>query len=78
VARGGWKRHPDWLDEEDRLVASIGSLLVESDDRKVLIDTGVGPRHAQFPGFGPFDGGQLLQSLAEAGIEPSRIDTVAS
>jgi glyoxylase-like metal-dependent hydrolase (beta-lactamase superfamily II) len=72
----GWRLHPEWLDEEGRPVASIGGLLVESGDRKVLVDTGFGPRRAEFPGFGPFDGGQLLPSLAQAGVEPTQIDTV--
>jgi glyoxylase-like metal-dependent hydrolase (beta-lactamase superfamily II) len=72
----GWTLHPEWLDEEGRLVASIGGFLVESGDRKVLLDTGFGPRHVEFPGFGPFDGGQLLESLSRADVEPEDIDTV--
>lgn len=72
----GWKLHPEWLDEEERLVASIGGLLVESGERKVLVDTGLGPRHLDFPGFGPFDGGQLLESLEKTGVYPVQIDIV--
>jgi glyoxylase-like metal-dependent hydrolase (beta-lactamase superfamily II) len=72
----GWKLHPEWLDEEGRLLVSIGSFLLQSGDRNVLVDTGFGPRHVEFPGFGPFDGGRLLQSLAQAVVEPGDIDTV--
>jgi len=72
----GWKKHPQWLDENGQLLASLGGLLVETGDRKVLVDTGFGPRHAEFPGFGPFDGGKLLPSLAEHGVDPGQIDTV--
>ncbi len=71
-----WTLHPEWLDEEGRLLASLGGLLIETGDRKVMVDTGFGPRHVEFPGFGPFDGGGLLDSLAELKIEPSEIDTV--
>jgi glyoxylase-like metal-dependent hydrolase (beta-lactamase superfamily II) len=72
----GWKLHPEWLDDQSRLVCSIGGLLIESDDRKIMVDTGFGPRHVEFPGFGPFDGGELLQSLAATGVDPTEIDTV--
>jgi glyoxylase-like metal-dependent hydrolase (beta-lactamase superfamily II) len=72
----GWKLHPEWLDDEGRLLCSIGGFLVQSGDRKVLVDTGFGPRHVEFPGFGPFDGGQLLDSLAEAVVQPDEIDVV--
>src|SRR5205807_2506225 len=71
-----WKLHPEWLDGDGQLLCSLGGLLVETGDRRVLIDTGFGPRHAEFPGFGPFDGGRLLQSLSEHGHEPGEIDTV--
>jgi glyoxylase-like metal-dependent hydrolase (beta-lactamase superfamily II) len=72
----GWKLHPEWLDEEGQLLASIGGLLVETGDRKVLVDAGLGPRHVEFPGFGPFDGGHLLENLTLRGVEPAQIDTV--
>jgi glyoxylase-like metal-dependent hydrolase (beta-lactamase superfamily II) len=72
----GWKLHPEWLDEEGRLLCSIGGFLIEAGDRKILLDTGFGPRHVEFPGFGPFDGGRLLESLSQAVVEPDQIDTV--
>jgi len=72
----GWKFHPEWLDEEGRLLASIGGFLIRSGDRTLLVDGGFGPRHVEFPGFGPFDGGRLLDSLAETGVRPEEIDAV--
>ena len=72
----GWKLHPEWLDEDGLLLCSLGGLLVETGDRKVLIDTGFGRRHVEFPGFGPFDGGHLLDSLAGANVAPGDVDTV--
>jgi glyoxylase-like metal-dependent hydrolase (beta-lactamase superfamily II) len=72
----GWGLHPEWLDENGQLLCSIGSFLIQSGDRKVLVDTGFGPRHVEFPGFGPFDGGRLLDSLAQALVRPDDIDVV--
>jgi glyoxylase-like metal-dependent hydrolase (beta-lactamase superfamily II) len=72
----GWKLHPEWLDDDGLLLCSLGGLLVETGDRKVLVDTGFGPRHVEFPGFGPFDGGHLLESIAEARVDSRQIDTV--
>ena len=71
-----WKLHPEWLDSGGQLVASIGGLLVEAGDRKVLVDTGFGAKHTDIPPFGPFDGGNLLKSFAAAGVDPSQVDTV--
>jgi glyoxylase-like metal-dependent hydrolase (beta-lactamase superfamily II) len=72
----GWKLHPEWLDDAGSLICSIGGLLVESGERKILVDTGFGPRHVDFPGFGPIDGGKLLESLAQTVVQPGEIDTV--
>jgi glyoxylase-like metal-dependent hydrolase (beta-lactamase superfamily II) len=71
-----WKRHSEWLDGNGQLLASLGGMLVETGDHKLLVDTGFGPRHVEFPGFGPFDGGRLLDSLAELKVEPTDIETV--
>jgi len=42
-----------------------------SDDRVVLVDTGVGDLQA-----GPFDGGRLLASLAAGGVQPGDVTDV--
>lgn len=72
-----WQLHPEFLDENGQLLASIGGLLVETGDRRVLIDTGFGERHLDIEPFGPFDGGQLLASLESYGLRPEDVDTVA-
>ena len=38
-----WEPHQRWLDHEGNLVFPFGCFLVRSGDRRVLIDTGVGP-----------------------------------
>ncbi|MCZ7459566.1 MBL fold metallo-hydrolase [Streptomyces sp. WMMC940] len=71
----------DHLDPDGCLVAGIGGLLVEYEDRAMLIDTGYGPRRLTasqtHPALGVLEGGSLAASLAEAGRDPASIDTVA-
>jgi glyoxylase-like metal-dependent hydrolase (beta-lactamase superfamily II) len=63
--------HPEILDADGRLRTPIGSFIVRSRDRTVLIDAGIGPVHNE-----TFDGGRLPDALAAAGVELSAIDTV--
>lgn len=72
----GWNLHPEWLDENGRVVASIGGFLIQTGGRNILVDTGYGDHEVDFPGFGPFVGGRLLQNLVSTGLEPGDIDTV--
>ena len=72
----GWKPHGKWLDEEGRLVATIGGFLIRTGGRNVLVDVGFGAKEVEFPGYGPFVGGRLLESLKQAGLEPADIDTI--
>lgn len=53
----------------DKLGVSIQPLLVKSGDRVLLFDTGAGSN------FGPA-GGQLIKSLADAGVEPAAVTDV--
>lgn len=75
-----WAEHPEYLDAEGYLVASIGSLLVQRAGRAMLIDAGFGP--TGFPAregspFGVMHGGELLSSLAAAGLGPADIEVLA-
>src|SRR5262245_15201581 len=72
----GWALHPEWLDENGRVLTTIGGFLIQTGGRNLLIDTGYGPQQAEAPGLGPIVGGQLLQNLAATGLEPRDIDTV--
>ncbi|WP_406632197.1 MBL fold metallo-hydrolase [Amycolatopsis sp. WGS_07] len=75
-----WAEHPEYLDDEGFLVASIGGLLVEHADRALLIDAGFGPKSLPAePGApnGVLYGGALLDSLAALGRKPEDIEAVA-
>jgi glyoxylase-like metal-dependent hydrolase (beta-lactamase superfamily II) len=73
--------YSDHLDDGGHLVAGIGGLLVERDDRALLIDAGLGPEaHPDDPAnplLGELYGGELLNSLRRLGREPGQIEAVA-
>ena len=66
-----WQEHKRWLNHEGDVVFEYGCFVVRSGDKRVLIDTGVGPVE-----IGPFKGGALMGDLASAGIKPEDIDEV--
>jgi len=66
-----WAPHKRWLDHEGNVRFPFSCFVVQSGDRTVLIDTGLGPVNM----FG-FTGGALLTELASAGFKPEDIDTV--
>ncbi len=66
-----WEQHARWADHEGKLTFPFGCFVVRSGDRRVLIDTGLGPVK-----FGDYRGGELLGQLAEAGVKPADIDVV--
>jgi glyoxylase-like metal-dependent hydrolase (beta-lactamase superfamily II) len=73
-----WAKHPEYLDETGNLVASIGGLLVEHDDRAMLIDAGVGAVSIEPDDtHGALDGGTLIDNLATLGLTKTDIEAVA-
>ncbi|MCX5194771.1 MBL fold metallo-hydrolase [Streptomyces sp. NBC_00249] len=74
-----WAAHPEYLDANGHLVASVGALLVEHGGRALLIDAGFGPQTYEAPDgpLGVIHGGALPQSLAELGRTPRDIEAVA-
>lgn len=69
-------RFPGLLNADGQLIVSIGGFLIETGDRKIVLDTGLGPMTIDFPGFGPFMGGRLLHSLRQAGVSPEEVTDV--
>ncbi|HUT72395.1 MAG TPA: MBL fold metallo-hydrolase [Desulfatiglandales bacterium] len=72
----GWSLHQEWLDGNGRLVASIGSFLIETKKLNIMVDMGYGDRLLDIPGYGTFVAGRLLDNLATVGIRPTDIDIV--
>ncbi len=75
------KRAGEWIspfvDETGRLLLSVHAWLVESEGRKILVDTCVG-NHKPRPRFKEFDQLDLpfLADIAKAGASPETIDVV--
>jgi hypothetical protein len=60
-----WAPHRDLLTADGRLPLPMGGFLVESGDRRVLVDAGCGEPT-------PIDGfGRLLDNLRASGVEPT-------
>jgi glyoxylase-like metal-dependent hydrolase (beta-lactamase superfamily II) len=70
------------LDDEGYLVMSLGSLLVETGDKRILIDLAWGPSSMDIASItngarrGHIVGGGLVEHLAERGLRPGDIDAV--
>lgn len=72
----GWAHHREFLNEQGGVITTIGGYLLEIGERKVIVDTGLGPVHLEFPGFGPMDGGSYLHSFAQTGVPAAAITDV--
>lgn len=66
-----WKAHERWRNHDGTLTFPYACFLVRSGERRVLIDTGVGPVVT-----GIFKGGELLDRLAANGVRPEDVDAV--
>jgi glyoxylase-like metal-dependent hydrolase (beta-lactamase superfamily II) len=73
-----WDTHSHLLDEQGRVVMTMGALLAEMPDgTRVLIDLGFGPSSIVLAELGmEFWGGRLLASLHNVGLAPGDIDVV--
>lgn len=71
-----WELHPEHLDDEGKYVASIGGFLIETGERTIAVDTGMGPTRLDIPGMGFFEGGNYLNSLAATGISRNQVTDV--
>lgn len=73
VSQSEWEPYRDDLTPSGDLLLNVGSFLLRSDGRTVLVDTGLGESASGFPNsvFG-----LLLKDLVAQGISPDDIDMV--
>jgi glyoxylase-like metal-dependent hydrolase (beta-lactamase superfamily II) len=68
-----WRQYESHLTEEHKVRFNLGSYLIRSDGRTILVDTGLGPRPADAPDV-PW--GQLMQDFAANSVRPEDVDMV--
>jgi len=79
VPRVMWERYTPDLDDKHRIPVGLNSLVVRSEGKTILIDTGVGTKETRAPGAMVIDGsGRLSESLTGAGFRPGDIDIVVN
>jgi glyoxylase-like metal-dependent hydrolase (beta-lactamase superfamily II) len=67
---------PDFADADGRLRMSVHALVVETRDRRIVVDTCIGNhKERSIPGWSGLDG-PFLRDLAAAGCPPDAVDTV--
>ena len=71
-----WKQHEELTDGKGNVLLPFGGFLIESGNKKILMDLGFGPEKLDFPGFGLVSGGSLLKNLESAGAKPEDITDV--
>ena len=68
-----WKGHESHLTPEHKVRFNLGSYLIRSDGRNILVDTGLGPRPADTPDV-PW--GELLRDFEAKNVRVDDIDLV--
>ena len=73
VSAEAWQAHESTLTADGKASFNLGSFVVRSEGRTILVDTGMGARPAGAPET-PW--GDLLENLKAGGVDPNDIDTV--
>jgi len=68
-----WRQYASHLTEGHKVRFNLGSYLIRSGGRTVLVDTGLGPKPADAPDA-PW--GQLMHDFQAKGVPPEDVDTV--
>ena len=76
VPRVIWEPIVGPLDEQHRMSLALNCLLLESQGRRLLIETGLGDKDRARWGGSPIEQGGLLADLAACGLRPDDIDIV--
>jgi glyoxylase-like metal-dependent hydrolase (beta-lactamase superfamily II) len=78
VPRVMWERQQRELDGSHRMPLGLNCLLLRSQGKTVLIDSGVGNKPGDRDSASPASEGTLLDSLASLGVTPEEIDVVVN
>jgi glyoxylase-like metal-dependent hydrolase (beta-lactamase superfamily II) len=76
ISTTDWSRWPELFNRDGRILMSAGGLLIERQEQRLLIDTGVGPVVSEFV-WGSADCGSMLDVLSRLRRRPEDIDAVA-
>ncbi|TMB70612.1 MAG: MBL fold metallo-hydrolase, partial [Chloroflexi bacterium] len=79
VPRVMWERYTPDLDDKHRIPVGLNSLLVRSEGKTILIDTGVGTKPVKAPGAMVIEeSGGLFENLRREGVSRDEIDIVVN
>ena len=73
IPEDNWQGHESDLTEEHKVRFNLGSFLIRSQGRTILVDTGLGPKPADAPDV-PW--GQLMRDFQANGVRPDEVDMV--
>jgi glyoxylase-like metal-dependent hydrolase (beta-lactamase superfamily II) len=73
IPEDNWHQYESLLTEEHKVRFNLGSYLIRSDGRTILVDTGLGPRPVDTPDV-PW--GQLMHDFQANGVRPADVDMV--
>src|SRR5437867_12957003 len=68
-----WRQYESHLTEEHKVRFNLGSYLIRSDGRTILVDTGLGPKPADAPDA-PW--GRLMHDFQANAVRPEEVDMV--
>jgi hypothetical protein len=70
-----WKQFENLeiTDEKGNLFIPFGGFLIESGNKKILMDLGLGTETVTFPGFGAVNAHTYLKNLEKTGIKSEEI-----
>ena len=71
-----WEEHKDLLDENKKISLYFGGFLIQTENKKILMDLGIGPEKINLKGIGNASGGPFLKNLEKAGVKPEDITDV--
>ena len=78
VPRVMWERVAPPMDERYRIPLGLNCLLLRSEGRTVLVESGVGGKPGDRENASPAEEGTLLDSLAALDVRPEQIDVVVN